>query len=1434
MNSKLFSKPKAFKKMFSMIALVAFISGGFSGLIYTSTAHANNGINTFAVPNTGTLTPGQNLEVHLTVSLDPNDANPVTSSSCLVNGVDVANTFENLTSGTDGHFKFTYTVGAGDASWAAGQVPISCTLHQTGSVTVTGFDDGNSVAIDTSSNAGENGGDTGGEATTTPATLSFDSVAATPNTGTLHIGDTLQIALSAHDAISDAALSGACTVNDVDVSGSFQNLGGGSYALSYIVASGDTSRVAGQIPVSCAFQASSGATTTVASFTDSNTVAIDVSSNAGGSGGDGGSGANDGINTYVNPNTGTLHAGDTLEVHMTVPLDPNDTNPITSPSCLVNGVDVASSFENLTTGSDGHFKFAYTVGSNDASRAAGQLPISCTLHQTGSVTVTGFDDNNTVAVDTSSNTGGTGGNNGGDTGGSGTTTAPVLSSFTIMPYSGSISADETAEVTFTEAHSFEDLALAGTCKVNLRDVSNTFQNLGGGHYRVTYTVQPGDAERPAGWTLIDCTLGNANGTVTAHHPWQDGNSLAIDTNGDGSISNGTSTLGFTVTANPSSGMLDVGDVLTVFFQDPLPSPDLTVGSAGCRVNDVDVANTFVHTGNGLYKVTYTVGAHDSERAPGQVPVDCSMQNNTGSVHLVSFTDGNTVGIDTTPTDGNGGNTGGNATSTIEVGAVPNTGVRTAGQNVEVYFEATSTANNLTLGGACTVNGVDVSGTFQNLTGGLYRVVYTVGSNDAEKTAGSIPVNCTLSDGSSNTILTAFTDGNTLAIDTNNDGFITAHTSPYVSQVTANPFLGTLHAGEHLEVYIKEGTENPNFIVSTSTACTVNGVDVASSFENLTTGVYKLTYNVSANDQSRAAGQVPLDCTLADGTDILAVNSFTDGNVVAIDASSNAGGDNGSGGTTTPSLISAAEIVPSSGTVGAGASLDIYFNATNGANDLTLGGACTVNGVDVSGSFANLAGGLYQVNYTVGQSDVERAAGQIPVSCAFANPSGATTTVSAFTDNNTLAIDIAENSGGNDGGNAGGDNGGDTGGTGTTTPDTGGNGGTGGNNGGDTGGNNGTSTPITFTYVAANPNTGMRYQGDHLFVHFQSATNADDLSLGGACTVNGVSVGPLENINNGQYRVDYLIGPNDTERDPGTVPINCVIQNSTGATTTVSAFTDGNMVAIDTNHDGAISGGTGGSNNGVSTTTPQISWASITPNSGVLTSGDTGRVYFQEFHHQSDLAIGGTCEINGVTMTGLDNLGSGLYRLNYVVGSEDRDREAGQIPITCVLKNGSNLTTTIVALDPNSLAIDVNGNGSYTDGSIGGSVETGTLGVASIAQVKASATAGAGFEGGWQWVFHVTVPSNEPSVRMKFGDWQNSNGSSTITMGGNMRISSEQASSTEPITLNAAGIYSDAMTITGDLDPNTPGKQIDIKVEMQIPEGTENGAYGTYYGIQSTP
>ncbi len=142
------------------------------------------------------------------------------------------------------------------------------------------------------------------------------------------------------------------------------------------------------------------------------------------------------------------------------------------------------------------------------------------------------------------------------------------------------------------------------------------------------------------------------------------------------------------------------------------------------------------------------------------------------------------------------------------------------------------------------------------------------------------------------------------------------------------------------------------------------------------------------------------------------------------------------------------------------------------------------------------------------------------------------------------------------------------------------------------------------------------------------------------------------------------------------------------------------------------------------------------------------------------------------------------------------------------------------------------------GTIGGNVtggkEPNVLTVTSITVDKATATADGTFVNGWKYTFHVTIPSSEQHLSMKFGDWVNTANSATISAANNIRFSSAQAdNSGAPILITAADTYPDtSLNITGDMDGHTPGRQVDIAVESAVPADSYNGTYSTNYGVRT--
>lgn len=141
----------------------------------------------------------------------------------------------------------------------------------------------------------------------------------------------------------------------------------------------------------------------------------------------------------------------------------------------------------------------------------------------------------------------------------------------------------------------------------------------------------------------------------------------------------------------------------------------------------------------------------------------------------------------------------------------------------------------------------------------------------------------------------------------------------------------------------------------------------------------------------------------------------------------------------------------------------------------------------------------------------------------------------------------------------------------------------------------------------------------------------------------------------------------------------------------------------------------------------------------------------------------------------------------------------------------------------------------TEGQIGGDVTgVGALGVTSVETIDSTATADGTFTNGWEYVFNITVPTDETHLAMKFANWLSTVGSSTIAVAGNVRISSPQADNGgATVLITAADTYSvPTLNMTSDLNPALDGLQVRVTVEAAVPVGSVNGSYTTNYGVKT--
>jgi hypothetical protein len=130
-----------------------------------------------------------------------------------------------------------------------------------------------------------------------------------------------------------------------------------------------------------------------------------------------------------------------------------------------------------------------------------------------------------------------------------------------------------------------------------------------------------------------------------------------------------------------------------------------------------------------------------------------------------------------------------------------------------------------------------------------------------------------------------------------------------------------------------------------------------------------------------------------------------------------------------------------------------------------------------------------------------------------------------------------------------------------------------------------------------------------------------------------------------------------------------------------------------------------------------------------------------------------------------------------------------------------------------------------------------LAVSSTDTVSGTATPDDTFLHGWHWVMHLIVPDVENAFRMKFSDFVTTSSSSTIPAATNIRIyspESSNASSESSAVYASDNNYGGWLYLTGDTSTTTPGRQIDLDVEVRVPSGTAAGTYTTTYGAQSIP
>lgn len=203
----------------------------------------------------------------------------------------------------------------------------------------------------------------------------------------------------------------------------------------------------------------------------------------------------------------------------------------------------------------------------------------------------------------------------------------------------------------------------------------------------------------------------------------------------------------------------------------------------------------------------------------------------------------------------------------------------------------------------------------------------------------------------------------------------------------------------------------------------------------------------------------------------------------------------------------------------------------------------------------------------------------------------------------------------------------------------------------------------------------------------------------------------------------------------------------------------------------------------------------------------------------------TSEVSDSDIVALSCDGDEPYALNGYSTGDTLAAAAAATP-TMTAPSFTNLTS-------DKFVIVWNDDCNTAGGGIGGDVEgDGVLAVTSIESIDTSAVADGTYENGWEYVFNITVPTDEPDLAMKFADWARTGGGGTIPAANNFRISSPQANNGgATVQITAANTYSSpVLHMTGDLNPSMDGLQVKVTVEARVPSGTASGSYTTSYGV----
>jgi len=407
------------------------------------------------------------------------------------------------------------------------------------------------------------------------------AVSFNPTSGTLIVGDTLTVSITANEA---SLTADSISINGVLLNSTFTDQGGGDYQVLYVINEGDTDiGQSATIPVYVVLDDSAGNASTA--YTTSPAAGVSPAIDA-----------NSPVVSSVSfsPTTGIVGIGDTL----TMTIQSTETG-LSAATITVNTVDVASTFND---NGDNTYRVYYVVQSGDPEVAQTEtIPIQVILEDAAgnrnSAYTTSPAADACPAIDSQ---------------------GPSITSVSFSPTSGVLVPGSNLVMTIQAS---EAGLSAKEITVNNVDVKSTLSDLGGGYYSVTYVVSEGDDDIADNSTIpIRIILQDDAGNETP----------AYTTSPAADVSPGIDAHAPLVTNlffTPSSGILGIGDTVTV----TILADERDYTAQTLEINGQSISN-LIDNDDATYTAYYVIQEGDSDIADSEtIPVSVVLADSAGNL-----------------------------------------------------------------------------------------------------------------------------------------------------------------------------------------------------------------------------------------------------------------------------------------------------------------------------------------------------------------------------------------------------------------------------------------------------------------------------------------------------------------------------------------------------------------------------------------------------------------------------------------------------------------------------------------------------------------------------------------------------------------------------------------------------------------------------------